>query len=43
VPAGDYAVLLFRTAFERQTVAGETVTLEREKDGRWRVIGYFIQ
>jgi hypothetical protein len=43
VPDGDYALLQFRTAFAKQTDAGETVTLEREADGTWRVIGYVIR
>ncbi|HVE50995.1 MAG TPA: DUF4019 domain-containing protein [Casimicrobiaceae bacterium] len=42
LPEGEYAMLLFRTAFEKQPDAGETVTLEREKDG-WRVVGYLIR
>jgi len=41
-PPGDYAVLLFRTAFAKKTGATETVTLEREPDGVWRVVGYVI-
>jgi hypothetical protein len=40
---GDYALLLFRTSFDNRTDARETVTLERESDGAWRVIGYFIR
>jgi len=40
---GDYALLLFRTSFGNRTDARETVTLEREPDGTWRVIGYFIR
>ncbi|MEP7207825.1 MAG: DUF4019 domain-containing protein [Casimicrobiaceae bacterium] len=43
VPAGDYALVQFRTAFERRSEGHETVTLEREADGTWRVIGYFIR
>jgi len=43
VPDGDFALLQFRTSFAKQTNAGETVTLEREADGAWRVIGYFIR
>jgi hypothetical protein len=42
-PDGDYAAVLFRTAFEKKTDAAETVTLEREADGKWRVIGYTIR
>jgi len=40
---GDFALLQFRTAFAKQSDAGETLTLEREADGAWRVIGYFIK
>jgi hypothetical protein len=43
VPDGDYALLVFRTAFEKKSEAHESVTLEREADGQWRVIGYFIR
>ena len=43
MPEGDYALLQFRTSFAKQTEAGESVTLEREADGAWRVIGYFIK
>lgn len=43
MPEGQYALLQFRTAFAKQTDAGESVTLEREADGQWRVIGYFIK
>jgi hypothetical protein len=42
-PDGDYALLAFRTNFAKKTDARETLTLEREADGNWRVIGYFIQ
>jgi hypothetical protein len=41
MPAGDYAQLLFRTIFANKPDASESVTLEREADGQWRVIGYF--
>lgn len=42
VPDGDYAVLEFNTAFEKKAQAVETLTLQREADGAWRVVGYFI-
>jgi hypothetical protein len=42
-PEGEYAVLAFRTAFENSPGGTETVTLEREADGIWRVVGYVIQ
>jgi hypothetical protein len=42
---GEFASLVFRTSFANQSDARETVTLEREveRDGQWRVIGYFIR
>jgi hypothetical protein len=42
-PDGEYALVQFRTTFAKKTDARETVTLEREADGAWRVIGYFIR
>lgn len=41
LPDGDYAQVLFRTSFEKKPGAGEVLTLEREADGQWRVVGYF--
>jgi hypothetical protein len=43
LPEGDYALVSFRSAFANRPDARETVTLEREADGRWRVIGYFLR
>jgi hypothetical protein len=42
-PEGESAILLFRTTFEKKTDAAETMTVEREADGKWRVIGYSIR
>ena len=42
-PDGNYAIVLFRTSFEKKADAAETVTLEREADGVWRVVGYLIR
>jgi len=39
---GSYAILTFRTQFAARE-AVETVTLEREADGLWAVIGYSIR
>lgn len=41
LPDGDYAQILFRTRFAKKPDAGEVLTLEREADGQWRVVGYF--
>jgi hypothetical protein len=43
VPDGEYALLQYRTVFAKKSEARETITLERERDGEWRVIGYFIR
>lgn len=42
-PAGEYVVILYDTTFEKKGSAVETVTPMREKDGAWRVSGYYIQ
>ena len=42
-PDGEYAVVVFRTAFEKKSDTAETLTMEREPDGQWRVIGYSIR
>lgn len=41
-PPGDYVVIQYRTRFDNRAEAIETVTPQREADGRWRVAGYFI-
>ena len=43
VPDGEYVVVQFETQFENQATAIETVTPLREKDGSWRVSGYFVK
>lgn len=40
---GDYAVIQFRTAFANRPSSQESVTLQREPDGVWRVVGYYIR
>jgi hypothetical protein len=42
-PDGVYAQVLFETDFAQNSAARETVTLEREPDGVWRVMGYLIR
>jgi hypothetical protein len=41
MPDGEYAQILFRTIFVSKPDGSEQVSLEREADGQWRVIGYF--
>ncbi len=42
VPEGDYALVAFRAAYAKRDDGEETVTLEHEADGAWRVIGYVV-
>ncbi len=42
-PDGEYVVIQFDTVFEKKATAVETVTPMREKDGSWRVSGYFVK
>jgi hypothetical protein len=42
-PDGEYVVIQFETSFEKKKSAVETVTPMMQKDGQWRVSGYFIK
>lgn len=42
-PDGEYVVLRFDTSFANKKVAVETVTPMLDKDGTWKVSGYFIK
>jgi len=42
-PAGEYVVIQFESRFENKASATETVTPMLDKDGTWRVSGYFIK
>ena len=42
-PDGEYVVVQFETSFENKKSAVETVTPKLDKDGKWRVSGYFIK
>ena len=41
-PDGEYVVIQFESSFEKKKSAVETVTPMLEKDGKWRVSGYYI-
>lgn len=43
VPDGEYVVIEFETSFENKKSAIETVIPMMDKDGKWRVSGYFIK
>ena len=38
----DYALIVYTTSFVNKARSRETLTLERESDGKWRVVGYSI-
>ena len=42
-PDGEYVVILFDAQFANKAAAVETVTPMREKDGSWKVSGYYIR
>ncbi len=42
-PDGEYVVIQYETQFENKKSAMETVTPHLEKDGSWRVSGYYIK
>ena len=42
-PDGEYVVFDFDATYEKKSAAAERVTVVREKDGSWRVVGYFIK
>ena len=42
-PDGEYVVFDFDAAYEKKAAAAERVTVVREKDGSWRVVGYFVK
>ena len=42
-PAGEYVIIQYKTSFQNMNDAIETVTPMLEKDGSWKVSGYFIK
>ena len=42
-PDGEYVVIQYETIFEKKQSAIETVTPMLDKDGKWRVSGYYIK
>ena len=42
-PDGQYVVIQYDTVFEKKQTAVETITPMLEKDGKWRVSGYYIK
>ncbi len=42
-PDGEYIVIQYETTFENKKSAVETLTPMLDKDGKWRVSGYYIR
>jgi hypothetical protein len=42
-PEGDYRVMVYQSSFQARRAARETVVLQREEDGKWRVASYFLK
>jgi hypothetical protein len=42
-PDGEYVVVKYRTRFEHKEQAEETVVPMRDRDGVWKVSGYFVK
>jgi hypothetical protein len=42
-PDGKYVILQFDTVFEHKASAVETITPMLDKDGSWRVSGYYLK
>jgi hypothetical protein len=42
-PDGEYVVIQYETSFQNKKSAIETITPMLDKDGWWRVAGYFIK
>jgi hypothetical protein len=42
-PDGQYVVIQYRSSFRNKQLAIETVTPMLDKDGQWRVSGYYIK
>jgi hypothetical protein len=42
-PPGEYVVIQYLTIFENEPLVGELITPMKDKDGHWRVSGYFIK
>ena len=43
VPDGEYLIIQYETKFEKKQSAIETITPMLDKDGNWRVSGYYIK
>ncbi len=42
-PDGEYVIIQFNASFDHKKSAVETITPMLDKDGRWRVSGYYMK
>jgi len=42
-PDGEYFVIQCKTSFSNKKSAIETITPMKDRDGKWRVSGYYIK
>ena len=42
-PKGEFMTVMFRSDFAKRGPGTESLTLERDPDGKWRVIGYLMK
>ncbi len=42
-PDGEYVVIQYTTSFANKKNSTETITMEQDKSGEWKAIGYFIK
>ena len=42
-PDGEYVIIQFKASFENKKSAIETITPMLDKDGKWRVTGYYMK
>ena len=43
IPEGAYIVRQYHSVYDGSRAVVETLTMQREADGVWRVVGYFIR
>jgi hypothetical protein len=43
LPDGDYVVMQYDSVFANKASAVETITPMRDKDGKWKVSGWFVR
>jgi len=41
-PEGEYIIFQYEAPFENKKLAAEAVSIVKDQDGKWRILGYFI-